>query len=460
MSTPYARWYLLKRKAARIAKRNPVVPQAKLKIATTNQRTADLIRTVTTSNNRIQQRTMHYLGGQGYDFRVAVTPRIMTTTGEGSMTTDFVVDAISLEVDGIGSYPAYFGGQRTRTVTAIEVLVLSDIINIPQAVLDNLNRDTKLWVRGQFTATNLRFPVNTAYLIGTSAAWTGNASYFYPTGTAQTTTVTGQIDTIGALEQPVGNSTSGVNNNMRTGQGSNTGHTIPVYILCKFKDAVTSVMAVGDSNTAGVGDPDVGPVYDSNGSLGGRGFPSRVATSNNTADPKVIPMLNTGLSAMLASSWTNDSLFRIEMLKYVDVIFEAMGNNDISQAPSLTSEDLMVRRRAIWKSAKDAGCKVIALGLPPRTVSSSNNTPYSASWGPGGAAQLNNVQLAQEKANKLIDDYLLIRQFNADTTDDTIWRATASTYVRTDGTHMKSGSTIPIAAALRSMLISMFNIPT
>lgn len=429
------------------------VAQARSRIVATNQRTADLSRTVTATNDRLQQRTFHLLGGKVSSLSIGVSPRYMIVNGEAAVSVAFTVDAVALEIEGVGTYPVTFAGSRSLTVNPTDVLVWSDNIAIPAPVLAALGKNSRVWLRAQATATNLRLPMNTCYMIGTSSSWTGNGSYLYPSATAQDASVVSQIDGQGALIVPAGNQTSGVNNNMRTGQSSNTGHVLPFFIRGTYTGTEKSVFVVGDSNSAGVGDPDVSPAYASNGSVGGRGLFGR-ASINLDADIQATAMCNSGLSAALASGWSSagGSLLRSELLKFSDIVVEAMGNNDHST--STPAVDVVARRREMWAAAKAAGCKVIALTVPPRTTSASNLTPVG-NFVAGGEVDQHNAMLPAEVAAGRIDRVLNVRTYCAEPANQNVWLSPASSYVRTDGTHFKSGSTVAIAAALTTMMEGM-----
>lgn len=426
------------------------VAQARSRIVATNQRTADLSRTVTSTNDRLQQRTFHLLGGKVSSLSIGVSPRYMIVNGEAAVSVAFTVDAVALEIEGVGTYPVTFAGSRSLVVNPSDVLVWSDNIAIPAPVLAALGRNSRIWLRAQATATNLRLPMNTCYMIGTSASWTGNGAYLYPSAIAQDAAVTAQIDAQGALTQPVGNTTSGVNNNMRTGQSSNTGHVLPLYLRGTYTGSEKSVFVVGDSNSAGVGDPDVSPSYGSNGGTGGRGLFSR-ASVNVEADIQAVAMCNSGLSAALASGWltAGGNLLRTELLKLSDIVVEAMGNNDHST--STPAADVVARRREMWAAAKAAGCKVIAFTVPPRTTSASTLTPVG-NFVAGGEVDQHNAMLPAEVSAGRIDRVLNVRTYCAEPDNQNIWKSPASNYVRSDGTHFKFQSSIEIATALRTMI--------
>lgn len=428
-------------------------PLPRKRVVATNQRTADTLRTMTSSNDRIQQRTFHYLGGAISDLSIGISPRYMLTTGEAAPSVSFTVDAVAIEIEGVGSYPVTFHGSRSLIVNPTDVLVWSDSVAIPSAILATLGKNSRIWLRAQATATNLRFPLNTCYMIGTSANWAGNSAYLYPSATAQDATVTAQIDAQGALAVPVGNQTSGVNNNMRTAQSSGTGFVLPFYIRGTYTGTEKSVFVVGDSNSAGVGDPDVAPAYASNTSSGGRGLFGR-ASINLETDIQALAMCNSGLSAALASGWSTSggSLLRGELLKFSDIVVEAMGNNDHST--STPAAQVVAERRAMWAAAKAAGCKVIAFTVPPRTQSASTLTPVG-NFAAGGTVDQHNAMLSGEVAAGRIDRVLDVRTYCADPANQNIWASPASNYVRSDGTHFKYASTIAIAAALRDMIAGM-----
>lgn len=432
------------------------VSVARRRIVATNQRTADTLRTVTSTNDRIQQRTFHYLGGAVSDLSIGISPRYMITGGESVSSLSFTVDAVAVEIEGVGTYPVMFNGSRSIVVNPTDVLVWSDNVVIPSDVLAALGKNSRIWLRAQATATNLRFPLNTCYLIGTSSSWTGSSAYLYPSATAQDTTVTAQIDGQGALAVPLGNQTSGVNNNMRVNQSSNTGHTLPFYIRGTYTGNEKSVFVVGDSNSAGVGDPDISPSYGSNGSAGGRGLFGR-ASINLDTDIQAMALCNSGLSAALASGWNTagGNLLRGELLKLSDIVVEAMGNND--HTTSTPAEQVVAERRVMWAAAKAAGCKVIAFTVPPRTTSSSTLTPVG-NFVAGGTVDQHNAMLSAEVTAGRIDRVLNVRTYCADPDNQNIWKTvsgSASSFVRTDGTHFKSGSTSAIAAALREMIDGM-----
>lgn len=336
------------------------------------------------------------------------------TTPTGSYT---ILSAAWESVNLAVSVPIYFGGSRSKTISALDTDIQCDPI-LPSAFsLSKFTRGEQYFLRinVQVSVVGNTVPVNTAGVM-----YTGESAIGFALGSSNVD----PVDSTGIR---------GVNSG-----DAGSGYRVAHILLGKFVtgDPVT-IMGIGDSIMYGLND-DVNPIFGY--------FQKSLFDANLTSGHR--GGCNFGISSGVANAWSSgNSALVCSYLKYGKHAIEEYGTNGGTVAQS----------QAIWNALRAANVgKIIRTRVTPRTTTTNSwMTPagqtYNAAYQPGQQKAIFNTDL-QALLGIGFDTYFDCAAV-VDSVDPWKWAGdgTTANLMTDDGLHPSTNGHSLLAASLRTI---------